>query len=147
MELVYAFLADAAQFTPDGKLNMLGGDFNSINTDDFPHIHAVIAVAMRFRLTREETAVEHPVIVELRSIDTPEADIITQVRGSFPPSIVPDTADGPFFVSNVANLMMTVFQTPGIYSVRIVADGRLVAEYPITVAGRLMAEENVENGS
>jgi len=136
MELAYAFLADAAQFTSDGKLNMLGGDFNSIVAEGFPHIHPVIAIVMRFRINRDEAAVPHPVRLELCNLDRPEDPPMADIEGSFPATTILPTAEDPLFFANVSNVLGTVFTSAGNYALRIIADGRQVKEFPFTVALR-----------
>jgi len=39
MKIAYAFLADAAQYTPDGRLWMLGGDIDTLFVPDIPITH------------------------------------------------------------------------------------------------------------
>jgi hypothetical protein len=136
MELAYAFLADSAQFTPDGKLNMLGGDFDSIGADTFPHIHIVMAVVMRFSLQPEEATVEHPVSIQVRSLDRPDDPPISQINGAFAAvPVLPD--DGkPLFVANSSQFAMLEFPSQGRYIVRIIVDGSVVKDLSLLVGPR-----------
>ncbi len=46
MQLAYAMTALAAEVTPDGKLWMLGGDFDTLTAQSFPVTHPAIRDAI-----------------------------------------------------------------------------------------------------
>jgi hypothetical protein len=53
MEVTLALLADAANVTADGKLNILGV-FNALGAQTFPVMHPQMALVLRFEATRAE---------------------------------------------------------------------------------------------
>ncbi|MDQ2874641.1 MAG: hypothetical protein M3Y33_07475 [Actinomycetota bacterium] len=64
MELTTAMLADSAQ-TSDGKLYVLGGQWDQLNAAAVPVIHPAMAVVVVLRLDAEEAAQPHRLLVEL----------------------------------------------------------------------------------
>lgn len=55
MRVAYALLANAAEFSPDGKLYLLGGDFDTINANAVPVMFPFLVIVVKFRFSQAET--------------------------------------------------------------------------------------------
>ena len=70
MEVRYLIVARYAEFTADGRLNLIGGDIDKYYFDEYPSIVPVIHAAAKLTLNREDTLAEH----SFRSIIRDEQD-------------------------------------------------------------------------
>ena len=102
MRLVYAFPADAAQFTEDGKLWILGGDFDAIRVREFPFKQPALALVVKIALLPDECEQDHRIRVLLIGPERQElADVSTTTapprRADFPEADA-GSPKRPFFV-------------------------------------------------
>jgi hypothetical protein len=65
MELTTLMLADAAQQTPDGKLHVLGGQWDRLVTASLPITHPSLAIVLVVRVEYTEALERHDLRVEL----------------------------------------------------------------------------------
>jgi hypothetical protein len=65
MELTTLMLADAAQQTNDGKVHVLGGQWDRIVTAALPTTHPSLAVVLAVRVEYSEAMERHEIRVEL----------------------------------------------------------------------------------
>ncbi len=129
MKLAYAVLADAAQVTPDGKVSMLGGDFDTIFARTFPAPHALLSLVMRFDVERRECGYEHRLqIMLLGPLNSP---VMPAATTAFVPQINPALTDRPVKAFIVVNLQGLVFQTQGTYHFHISVDDVKKGELPL----------------
>src|SRR5205807_2768216 len=68
MEVTLALLADAANVTPEGKLNILG-TFDIIYASKFPHVHPSMVLVIRFTAKRAEFGRKRPIEINLMDED------------------------------------------------------------------------------
>jgi hypothetical protein len=120
MKIAYAILADAAQATPDGKISMLGGDFEVIYALRFPVIHPYLSLVIRLDVEREECGREHRVRVSVlgplsRTVAPPQT-----VR--FTPQYNPESPEGKVRTFLVINFQGLEFPTSGTYQFPLVVD-------------------------
>ena len=68
MDVSLALLADAANVSGDGKLNILGV-FNALGAATFPVVHPQMALVLRFEATRAESGKSRQVELQLADND------------------------------------------------------------------------------
>ena len=59
MEIRYMILARYAEYSPDGKLTLIGGDIDKYVWDEFPVVQTILFGATRLVLNREDTRTSH----------------------------------------------------------------------------------------
>jgi len=69
MRLAYAFTANAAEVSPDGKIYILGGDWDRISTASLPVSQPAMALVMKFEVQPTECDQDHELRVELIDMD------------------------------------------------------------------------------
>lgn len=122
MKLAYALLADAAQTTPDGKISMLGGDFDSIFAQTFPARHSSLTLVMRFDVEKEECGLEHQFRVAISGpLNTP---VVAPLTGAFVPQASPVYLNRPVKAFVTMMLQNLTFESQGTYNFNITVDGR-----------------------
>ena len=127
MELAYAFLANAAEATPDGRFNVLGGDFDGIQVARFPGSVPLIALVMRWNCFPDDFGTRHRLRIEIPEIGgtATESDLEIPVPA--------DSATTPK-VLVISHLAGAIFGQAGVYRVRVSVDGRVVHSIPMTIA-------------
>lgn len=81
MRVAYALLANAAEFSSDGKLYVLGGDFDTITFPSFPTSYPSIAMALKLELSEAEVNDRHELSITLESDDG--ISILPPTEGEF----------------------------------------------------------------
>jgi hypothetical protein len=119
MRLSYAFLADAAQFTEDGKLWVLGGDLATLRAQEFPHKYPALALVVKFLLRPDECGREHRIRVQLRE---PTGEALADTLTSAAPEPRTDFPEEEVGLAFVLNYQQTLFPSPGKYSFIITVD-------------------------
>lgn len=117
MQVALAALADAANSTQNGKLNLLGV-FDSIQATEFPATHSSMAFAVRLRAEHRDQQQTHDVRISLIDMDGNElfdADGEVQI-GRIQPG-------GFHSVNMVFNVQSAQFARPGRYRFRIELEG------------------------
>lgn len=132
MHLGFAFLADAAQVTPDQKLSVLGGNFDTIYAQEFPAVHALMCLVVNIKAQPTECGREHTLRVEFLDSDG---------RAQLAPMKLPFTAqtraDMPYRETNVnliASLMGQQFMQPGEFAFHILVDDLEIGRVPLRLA-------------
>jgi hypothetical protein len=132
MRLFYAITADAAQFTPDGRLWVLGGDFDTIYSPQFPAVHSAMTLAVKLLATPRESEREHQLRVEL--VDADGQPFQEPFVLPFTPHInaaYPHREVGIGLTLNYQNLR---FDRPGDFGFHILVDGLEIGTLPLYVA-------------
>lgn len=115
MEIEIFTLADFAQDN-HSKLTVVG-TFDSIQSKQFPAVHASCSIATRLRFSSKETG-DHD--FRLRLIDADGKEIIQPVQGKI---TVANPANGQFgSVNIVVNFNQLKFEKPGRYSFELYID-------------------------
>ncbi len=127
MQLEFAFLADSAQVSSDGKLFVLGGGIDRIFSQQFPTTHPYMSLVLKIQLHSAECDREHGLEVELWDPDG--NPIGGKVAGNFSTPRPP--GGQPSFVQLVMNVLNTEFRVAGDYAFQVVVDGQLLKTLPL----------------
>lgn len=137
MDVTLALLADAANISKEGKLNLLG-IFNIIHTNAFPAIHPKMQLVLSFEATHAEVGRQKNVEIVLYDADDNKLGSIT---GKFP---IPRGESGyPIQLNQILNIPPLRFEKPGDYAFHILIGGedkksillRVVASTPAKSKG------------
>jgi hypothetical protein len=127
MEVILALLADAANISQEGKLNVLGS-FNNINASAFPYAHPQMVLVMRFDASRAEIGQTKQ--LEIRLID-PDGKSLGTLSATFQ---VPDGPTGQrISMGNILPLVNTAFERAGDHSFAILINGETKDEVGLKV--------------
>lgn len=123
MELVYAFLADAAEVGSNGRFFVFGGGTESVASPSFPATIPNVAVVVKIRFMPDQCDDQHEVVV--RSADPREQPFFPEInapvriqRNGRPP-------DRPIYHTTVMNISGIPVREPGAYRIMVFCDGRL----------------------
>jgi hypothetical protein len=132
MEARYLILARYAEFAPDGKLNLLGGDSDQIVADSYPYVHNMIIAASRLLLDKKDAGIEHSFRAIIVDEETDEI-IAEGARGMLPKVPFPEGAErlGSGFILPFRNV---VFPRDGRYLVKLIVDDNVLGKAPFRVA-------------
>lgn len=109
MKIPMAFLADEANISQEGKLNVLG-IFDRIASVEFPVIHPRMVFAFRVQAEFADGGRSFPVQVTMEDEDD---NILFEATGDINPPVVPP---GEFSTANqVFTLVGMTFPRPGLY--------------------------------
>lgn len=129
MKLGFAMLADAAQASQDGKVSIIGGDFDTIYSASFPAMHPVLTLVLRLDFELSESNREHRMNISLTG------PLGRHIVATDPRPFTPTTPDGyrreylkTVFVVSLNGL---VFEQQGQYKIRINVDSTTVGELPL----------------
>ena len=132
MEVKYLILARYAEFTPDGMLNMIGGDHDKFIAEEYPYIQPQIVAAARVALNKEDCAIEHTFKSLLVQEDTQEV-VAEGPSGTFP--VLPIPADANFLGAGVLLMFHnTIFTKPGLYAAQLMIDDAVLSTARLRVA-------------
>jgi hypothetical protein len=131
MKLAYAMLADSAQFTPDGRLWMLGGDIDTLYVRSLPAKHPVLTVVFKVLFAPEEWEQEHKVRIAITNPQdatiTPN-DFLSFVTHESPDRLGEDVGVGvPVLIQNQE------FQMTGLHLCHIWVDDQELAQLPLRI--------------
>ncbi len=129
VDIEYAFLADAAQTSPDGKLYVLGAGINQIKAVGFPAMHPQMSLVVKLNMHPSECDRAHSTDIELWDEDG------SKIGGTMNrPFQVPRRKDFParnVFFQMILNLIGTEFPRAGTYGFQISVDGRHIKSVPV----------------
>lgn len=127
MKVPVAFLADEANISQDGKLNVLG-IFDRISAVTFPTVHPKMVYAFRVHADFEDAGQAFRVNVRLVDED---GGVIFEANGEI---VAPSVAPGEFSTANqVFTLVGVQFGQPGVYKFLVGVEDRLLQETPFVV--------------
>jgi len=128
MDIVFAVLADAANVSQEGKLNILG-TFGHINASTFPARHPEMQLVVRMEASPAEAGTQKKLEVKVLDEDGQQ---IGSYQGDF---IVPPAAKAGerAQMQMVMRLVDTVFPEQGRYQFAILIDDRTEYEVPLNV--------------
>ncbi|MET0397489.1 MAG: hypothetical protein ABW277_11735 [Longimicrobiaceae bacterium] len=128
MKIPVAFLADEANISQDGKLNVLG-IFDRIAAGTFPTVHPKMVFA--FRVHAEFADAGQTFAVRVRLMDE-DGGVIFEANGEI---VAPGVGPGEFSTANqIFTLVGVQFGQPGIYKFVVTADELELHETPFIVA-------------
>lgn len=131
VELVYAIPADAAEVGPQGKVSILGGDFENIYVQQFPSLHTRFSLVVKLLAQPSECGAEHTFQAVVYGPDgvSPSPGLMT----TFTPVQPAGREDRPVGVRLVANFPFLVFTGQGDHLIRILVDEHEVGNVPFQV--------------
>jgi len=129
MELTLGLLADAANTTPNNKLN-LPGVFRNITATDYPAIHPSMDLVLRFSTDPVERGQEYPLSIVL--VDSDGSEVLSVKGRVRVPNDRP--ADMPLDVMLQIPFRNTAFPHAGQYTFVIVVDGETKGRIPLTMS-------------
>lgn len=129
MEVEYAFLADSAQTSSDGKLYALGAGIGRIYAERFPVVHPYMSLVLKLQLHPAECEREHELEVELWDPDG--NPIGGKLAGRFSAERQP--RGRPSYVQLVLNIQNASFKEPGDYQFHIMVDKQIMKTLALTL--------------
>lgn len=130
MDVIFAVLADAANISQEGKLNILGS-FANINAATFPARHPEMQLVLRMEASPAEFGMQKKLEVKVMDEDG-------QKVSGFSGDITVPPAKDPGDRSRmqlIVRLLDTVFPRKGRYVFSVLIDGRTESEIPLSVGG------------
>ena len=129
MQLAFAVLADFAEITSEGKIAMLGGDFDTIKSPAFPSIHPRLSLVVKLNVEPAEYDKEHQLLVEV--LDPQGTSILPAITSVFTPRVGPGGPDRPLKYSFVLNFHLFMLSTSGKYLFRLFVDSKEIGAIPL----------------
>jgi hypothetical protein len=131
MELTTRLLADAAQRSPDGKLHVLGGEWDRLIAPAFPTTHPSLAVVLVLRVEYGEALRRHELHVDLmKDGELKGVGAVGHIDVGHPPGLT-------YGASQSASVALTfafvTFETPGRYEWVVTVDGEPMGALPLEV--------------
>ena len=125
-------LADGAH-QADGKLYVLGGQFDTIGAKNFPVVHAMLAMVIVIRVEYPEAQIEHRWQLELRTEDGEPVGV--GASGQFTAGHAAEAKKGdPTFIPVAIPFQGTRFDGPGHFEWRLsINDDQVVRSLPLVV--------------
>jgi len=128
MNVIFAVLADAANVSQEGKLNILG-NFANINASKFPARHPQMQLVIRMEASPAEVRTKKNMEVTMMDAD---GQRITSVNAEFTVP-EPKAAGEEVQMLIILHLRDTVFPQPGRYGVHVLINGSEAARVPLTL--------------
>ena len=131
MEVVFAVLADAANVSQEGKLNIMG-NFAEINARTFPYRHPAMQLVIRMEASPVEVGRDKKMEVEI--IDEDAHNRIGGFSADFkvPP---PKKSGERVHMQVIMGLVDTVFPKKGKYAIVVLLNGNEEATVLLSVGG------------
>lgn len=142
MKLVYALLASGAEFTPDGRLWVLGGDIDVLYVQDTPAIQPVLTLVAKLLVPPTECETEHRLRIELTDPDNvrirPDAELM------FAPHIQPEYPDHAVGIGLSFVFQHLQFEQPGDHIFQIFVDDVELGTLPLTIMQTVLPASELE---
>jgi len=133
MEVTLALLADAANLSQEGKLNILGA-FDRLSAAAFPARHPEMQLVMRFEASPAEYGMKKKIAIKLLDEDG------AFIGGADAEAIIPPQNSGrKARIQHVLTMRDVVFPKAGDYVFAVLVDGRTEEEVPLQLVN--IAEE------
>ena len=128
MEITLALLADAANISQEGKLNVLGA-FTNINAAGMPARHPQMQLVLEIEASASEMGTTRNFEVKLLDADGVE---LGGIKGQFDVPRI-DRPGQRLHIGSVLPLTDVVFVKPGLHSFDILIDGDSKKQVPLSV--------------
>lgn len=139
MEVTLALLADAANVSQEGKLNILGA-FANINAHEFPARHPEMQLVLRFEASPAEAGMKKKLEVKVLDVDGQQ---IGGLGGGFNVSS-PPSPGRRIHMQSVLRITDAVFPKEGDYTFHVLINDEVKAEVPLSLT--LKKKEGQGNG-
>ncbi len=134
MDVTLAALADSANISQEGKLNILG-EFNQIHAPSVPALHSSMALVLRLEAGPVEYGQEKR--VEIRLVDADGNSVLDVGTATVP---VPNAGPGKRArIVTVLNIQNTVLESYGDYVFVVLVNGDEKATVPLELVPPEMA--------
>lgn len=131
MEILFAFLADAAETSSQGKVHAFGAGIDRILGQTLPAVVTPIYFAAQVLIQPDEVEREHVVRLD---IEAPDGSVLTQVsEGTWTPQPDPLMPEEPLKGVMVIGMLGLEFPQIGNYTVRLLVDGDRLVGLPLRV--------------
>ena len=127
MDVTLALLADGANVSREGKLNLLG-IFDTIFAHAFPSTHPLMQLVIRFEADPAEAGTTRTVEVQFV---TPEGRVLFRLPGTM--AVPPRGTSDRIRMDQIVTLTNVQLERPGHYRFHVVVDGEPVAIVPLHV--------------
>jgi hypothetical protein len=127
MKIPFAVIADGANVSREGKLNILG-IFDTLFARKFPVTHPEMKLVMRVEASAEEAGFKHA--IEIKLVDSAGGAVLG-VKAEVVPRGVP--GGKPLRMDQVVSLHNVTFKAPGAYRFAIIVDNGEKASVPLRV--------------
>lgn len=125
-------VADAATVTPDGKLYILGGQWDHIYAAAFPTTHPTMAVVLVIEVSYNEALKDHELKVSLTKDGEPAgAMAMGKIRTGHAPTLELGASTN---VSLALPFHQLTFDAPGTFEWVIEVDNEPIGRIPLSVA-------------
>jgi len=126
MEVDLAVIADAANVSQEGKLNILGV-FDTIWAREFPFRHASMVFVVRMNADFTEQGAHR---MEVRLMDADGRQLFRAEGPMQVPGAIPGRPHKPHVIMGLSGIS---FSMPGDYSFEVMVDGQLMKSVPLYV--------------
>ncbi|MGH7235554.1 MAG: DUF6941 family protein [Nitrospiraceae bacterium] len=127
MNVTMAVLADGANLSQEGKLNILG-IFDALYAESFPTIHPEMKLVVQLEAGIAEVGKVHQVEIQLMDSDGRKPFV---VNGQV---VVGDVKPGTVFKTNsILNIRGVTFEKPGDFVFNILVNGDVKKQVPLKV--------------
>jgi hypothetical protein len=127
MELTLALLADGANLSREGKLNLFG-IFDTIFARTFPTTHPQMQLVLRFEAGPEEAGQTHTVEVQFAADD---GRVLFSLPGAL--TVQPRAFGDRVRMDQIIGLSNVQLERPGRYRFQVLVDGTPLAVVPLLV--------------
>jgi len=135
MRLAYAFLANAAEYTSDGKLWVLGGDIDTFTFDDFPATVPALSFVAKVLFEPAECGAAYRLGIDILRPDG-ESLNPSQIVYELRPEVRVEQPDRPVGAAMVLNIQGLSLPEPGDYRFVIRVDDEEMGLLPVRVLQR-----------
>ncbi len=127
MRVTLALLADYANFSREGKLNIMGV-FDTLYAPGFPTTHAHMQLVLRLEADAAEAGSTHDVEVRLVKAD---GSVLWRLPGAT--TVQRGEPNEPVRTDSIVNVVNLTFEHAGRYAFDVVVDGTVAARVPLRV--------------
>lgn len=127
MDVTLALLADAANITDNGKLNILG-TFDLITANAFPASHPMMQLVLRFQAGAAEFGLEKDIVIRLIDAD---GRLHGDIKGKMKVGSAP--AGRPAILQMILSMANVAFPAAGAYAFHVLVNGEEKVTVPLTV--------------
>lgn len=129
MQAEFAFLADAAEAAPNGKLYVLGGGISEVFAPSFPWMHPVVTLVVNLRLHASECERLHKLDIQFWDAD---GNVLPpQLSAEFNAPRHRQHPARDVFLQLVFNIVGLQLPQPGEYDFHVVVDGQHLKTLPL----------------
>ncbi|HEY4484970.1 MAG TPA: hypothetical protein VI702_01410 [Nitrospiria bacterium] len=127
MKITLAVLADYANITREGKLNIMG-IFDAIHAQGFPFTHPLMQLVLRFEAGVSDEAIPRKAEVRLMDADGKRLFVL---EGNLTPGQA--RPGEPIRSDQIISISMLKFEHPGDYEFKVLINDSIKAEVPLKV--------------